>query len=198
MNAYFKRSGDTGQSPGKARSPRHSRHRDSFVAMGLVTIAAMGLFSKVASAQTAPSPPSMLFQKSGAPYGTLYAYMSFGTIRASYSFQSGSGNGSNDECASNAGWLPSGEYSSANLYYKTWGSAVVQGWVWEIPNKTCYDGSVTRTELFVHSSGIEGTSWSPSNYYSAGCIKLNQDDRQFLRTQYQGADQFNQGTVTVL
>jgi hypothetical protein len=183
----------------KAKSRNQKiRKSDSLLAVGLLGITGFAFSANSANAQQAPSPPSFLFQKAAAPDGTLYAYMSFGTIRASYSFRSGSGNGSNDECATSAGWLPNGNYSSMNLYYKTWGVSVVQGWVWELPNKTCYNGSVTRTELFVHSSGIEGTAWSDSNYKSAGCVKLNQDDRQFLRTQYQGADQQNQATMAVM
>lgn len=104
--------------------------------------------------------------------------------------RAGSGTTTN-ECQTDAGWLPDGVYYP-DFYYKNWGKAVVQGYVWELGSKVCSNGSVTRTELFVHSSGIEGTSWD-GNYSTEGCIKISQLDRYsssgpslrpFLRSAY--------------
>jgi hypothetical protein len=60
--------------------------------------------------------------------------------------------------------------------YKTWGDHVVRGYVWYLGNKLCSSGSVTRTELFIHSSGIESTPWD-GIYSSNWCIKISQLDR---------------------
>jgi hypothetical protein len=127
---------------------------------------------------TYTSNPSIFFTKNTNTNSTLTAY---GTIfynganrRYRLQMRAGSGTGTND-CTSNVGWLPNGSYSP-EFMYKTWGKAVVQGNVWYLGNKMCSNGSQNRTELYIHSSGIEGTAWN-GNYNTEGCIKISQLDR---------------------
>lgn len=44
----------------------------------------------------------------------------------------------------------------------------------------CIRGTQLRTELFIHSNGIEGTAWD-SNYKTQGCIKIAQVNRSTLQ-----------------
>ena len=108
----------------------------------------------------------------------VVAYVSIGTTMYRIKMRAGSGNGNKNECTNNQGWLPDGVYSNTDgdgnshfkHYNKTWGNAVVKGWVWELGNKKTRCGNM-RTELFIHSQGTSG--WSNSNYRSEGCIKIN-------------------------
>lgn len=122
--------------------------------------------------------PWLYFQRNASsPLNSpLTMYFSIGGTRYASTVRAGSGNGSTNDCLTNRGWLPAGHYESIPHYRKTWGNATVQGWVWELGNKPCSNGSVTRTELFIHSSGIEGTAWN-GNYATEGCIKISQVDR---------------------
>lgn len=133
----------------------------------------------------------------------LTAYLSHGTTRYRIRMRGGSGNGSTNECASNAGWLPSGDYgygsgghaqTNFHLINKTWGLAVVRGWVWNLGNRQCSNGT-WRTELFIHSQGTSG--WTSSNYASAGCVKIDQDDRSHLSTRHRNAYNPNSGVLHV-
>jgi hypothetical protein len=132
----------------------------------------------------------------------LTAYLSVNGTYYRIVQRAGSGNGSTDECASNAGYLPDGNYSNTDSdsrshfthYNKTWGNPVVQGWVWDLGDKQCRNGRY-RTELFIHSQGTSG--WSDSNYASQGCIKINQADRSHLSSMYRSSYQSNLGELWV-
>jgi hypothetical protein len=123
---------------------------------------------------------------------SLQAYLSVGGTRYWIVMRSGSGNGSTNACATNAGWLPDGGYNNSDtdsnshfkFYNKTWGDPVVRGYVWELGNKKCSNGTL-RTELFVHSEGTSG--WTNSNYASHGCIKINQTDRSHLASMWKSS-----------
>lgn len=118
--------------------------------------------------------------------------------------RAGSGNGSTNDCASSQGWLPEGMYgrndgdakSRMEQQYKTWGDPVVQGQVWFLDSKTCSSGSTTRTELFIHSSGIEGTAWN-NNWKTAGCIKVSQHARTGFYDWWAAAYDRNNDLLTV-
>jgi hypothetical protein len=135
----------------------------------------------------------MKFDKSTAPFGTLYLYYSANAYcgsqlmvtRKKVTMKAGSGNGSNNECTKNAGWLPNGTYS--NIRYERdhqTNSKVVKGSVWYLGDKLCQGGSTKRTELFIHSQGANGGAWAEANYKSEGCIKINQEDRTYLAGLY--------------
>lgn len=151
-------------------------------------------YTETSSYDSTPGSPWFVFDKNpSSPLNSqLVAYMSIGSLRYRVSQRAGSGDGSTNECLTNRGWLPDGYYwadardSTRFAHYnKTWGSTVVRGWVWELGSKKCAGGSVTRTELFIHSQGTSG--WSDSNYRSEGCIKINQTDRTHTHNRYQSA-----------
>lgn len=106
------------------------------------------------------------------------------------SWRAGSGNGSKDTCASNAGWLPNGTYSIKKYYpHHNGGAHGVNGIAWYLGDHKCHSGR-WRTDLFVHSemlpSGKAGSSepyrWDGnSDYKSNGCIKLKPSDIRALR-----------------
>jgi hypothetical protein len=136
------------------------------------------------------SNPTFTFDKGSAPYGTLYAFYSSAAYcgstlmptRHKVTMKAGSGDGNSNECASDHGWLPNGAYQARYEVNHQTSSAVVKGSVWNLGNHVCSSGNVTRTELFIHSQGGNGGSWSESNYKSAGCIKINQTDRTHLKS----------------
>ncbi|MGW1159223.1 L,D-transpeptidase [Streptomyces sp. NPDC002519] len=106
------------------------------------------------------------------------------------SWRAGSGNGSKNTCASNAGWLPNGSYSIKAFYpHHNGGPHGVNGIAWYLGDHRCHSGH-WRTDLFVHSemlpSGSAGSSepyrWDgASDYKSNGCIKLKPSDIRALR-----------------
>lgn len=120
------------------------------------------------------SNPYIIFDKGTNTDSEIRAYVSYGASRYRMELHSGSGTGTN-ECTSDVGWLPNGQYF-ADFKYKTDGVVVVRGYVWYHGGKTCAGGSTYRYGLFTHSSGIEGTAWN-ENYTSEGCIKISQQDR---------------------
>ena len=108
--------------------------------------------------------------------GTLFVFTSWGDNRVKLTMPAGSGLGTTrDTCVTNVGPLPDGVYNTVTPRYKTDGSVVVRGWVWQLNDMRCPSG-VLRTGLFVHSNGIEGTTWN-GNYQTNGCVKISQEDR---------------------
>ena len=140
--------------------------------------------------QSASANPSFNFNKGSAPYGTLYAYYSgaayCGSLllktRHKVTMKAGSGDGTTNDCATNHGWLPNGSYTARYEVNHQTSSTVVKGSVWNLGSHRCSAGTVTRTELFIHSQGANGGSWTESNYKSQGCIKINQTDRSYLKS----------------
>lgn len=90
-----------------------------------------------------------------------------------------------DDCWTSHGWLPNGSYDLSGVgHVSTFGSSRVHGMVWQLSNHWCHDGSVLRTDLFIHSKqnnsggqtcpGDGTTCWVDQNsYQSEGCIKLS-------------------------
>jgi len=149
-------------------------------------------------------PPNLYFsrggsinQSTGAIMGTLTAYVTYDGYRHRITMAAGSGNGTLNDCTSNAGPAPDGYYgrsdgdSNSDLVFedKEWGGTVIRGWVWYMRNKRCDGGSSTlRTALYIHSQGYTG--WQDSNYASLGCVKVNQTDRSWLSTVYRISYQY--------
>lgn len=84
-------------------------------------------------------------------------------------WRAGSGRVTND-CATGRGWLPNGTYPMT--WHKNYQGNVVRGYAMYLGDKRCANGSVTRTQLFIHS----WNPWTDSSYQSMGCIKLNPKD----------------------
>jgi hypothetical protein len=106
-------------------------------------------------------------------------------------YRAGSGNGSQDECAVNAGWLPEGWYNNGSEGYQTHkNGADIDGRAWHLQNKQCYNGT-WRTGLFIHTeetvengqscgSGDQPHCWESANdYKSLGCIKISHPNNGF-------------------
>lgn len=104
----------------------------------------------------------------------------------SAAWRAGSGNGNTNECATGAGWLPTGSYGVRG-HWDDYNGSAIKGYVWWLDDKPCY-GGVWRTELFIHSEmtasrgqncAIEAQCWTdvnPIDYASAGCIKISYYD----------------------
>lgn len=160
----------------------------AIVAMALtMPLPALADHSVTAFPPEAPTPPDFIFvgkeSKTDDSRLNLWVTNSSGAYYRVLA-RAGSGNGSADDCATNQGWLPKGTYgrgdndpkSEVTHKYKTTGNEVVRGHVWFLNSKRCTAGTKDRTELFIHSSGIEGTPWN-NNWKSNGCIKVSQHAR---------------------
>ena len=86
----------------------------------------------------------------------------------SASWRAGSGDGSENACYRDHGWLPNGTY---NVFAWKNHTGIITGHAFQLNDKKCSNGT-PRTELFVHSS----YPWSTSRYHSEGCIKLSNTD----------------------
>jgi hypothetical protein len=154
----------------------------------LVAAPAFAADYTVTNVGTYTLPPNFYFTGnwSQTDNSTLDLYMTDVTsgIRYRISARAGSGTGSTNDCYYNNGWLPEGLYgrddndaiARVEHMYKTWGNEVVRGEVWFLDRKVCSNGSATRSELFIHSNGIEGTPWN-NNWKTNGCIKVSQAAR---------------------
>ncbi|MFI5571663.1 L,D-transpeptidase family protein [Streptomyces sp. NPDC051740] len=109
-----------------------------------------------------------------------------GRLRAAY--RAGSGLGVQDDCARAKGWIPDGNWRIRSRT-RTYDGALIKGYAVRLQDMACSRGTVTRTELFLHSEtdrdGGEGTSearrWDgPGDYESNGCVKLNPTDIEEL------------------
>lgn len=163
-----------------------------------------GAYTETANYNQSPTAPRFYYSKTQPLNSTLTGYISHGWTRYRIAMRGGSGNGTTNDCVTNAGWLPDGTYSSGggdagtrfDLMNKTWGNATVQGWVWFLDSHLCSSGTTTRTELFVHSNGIEGTTWD-GNYATQGCIKVSQGDRNHLSNRHRNSSNPEGGTMHV-
>jgi hypothetical protein len=178
------------------------------VRLGVVLTAVLGAIAGIVAPAQAASrvvvgsgneTPWVVFERLAAsPHNSpLTMYFSIGGTKYSSRVRAGSGDGSTNDCLTNRGWLPGGTYNNIPHYRKTWGNTVVRGYVWELGSMACHNGSVTRTELFIHSNGIEGTTWNGS-YATQGCIKISQVDRGDLSSWWRSAYNNASGDLYVL
>lgn len=132
------------------------------------------------------------FKKRSSPQNSRldFVYVHGSRSHTVANWRAGSGNGSKDTCASNAGWLPNGSYTIKDFYrHHDGGPHGVNGIAWYIGDHKCHSGH-KRTDLFIHSemlpNGKAGRSepyrWDgDSDYKSNGCIKLKPADIRQLR-----------------
>lgn len=116
----------------------------------------------------------------GGPWFVMYVPPGYTTYN-NRRYGSGSGNGSYDECLSNQGPLPMGRYSGVSSWHQdSFNGSAIYGRVFRLQNKQCWNGT-WRTALFIHTEetpsrtqgSIEPQRWDgPSDYKSAGCVKL--------------------------
>ena len=105
-----------------------------------------------------------------------------GKPRATY--RAGSGLGVQDDCARAKGWIPDGNWRIRSRT-RTYDGDLIKGYAVHLQDMTCSRGTVTRTEMFIHSEtnrdGSAGTSearrWDgPDDHKSNGCVKLHPTD----------------------
>ncbi|MFI8258926.1 peptidoglycan-binding protein [Streptomyces filamentosus] len=145
------------------------------------------------SAKPAPRGYSLHFKKNWKhpSYSKLSLVRDGKTLK---SWRAGSGK-NKDECASDAGWLPSGTYR-VQAHFTNRDADAIDGYAIQLPSKPCRPKAgtkqkrVTRTDLFIHSEmtrfGTQGKDnpgrddadrWENANdYKSLGCIKLTPTD----------------------
>ncbi|MET9778532.1 L,D-transpeptidase [Streptomyces sp. NPDC006367] len=99
-------------------------------------------------------------------------------------YRAGSGTGVKDDCARGKGWMPNGNWK-IKLKSRTYNGNLIKGYAVYLQDMKCSKGTVTRTEMFIHSEmnrdGSAGTSearrWDGAgDYKSNGCVKLNPTD----------------------
>jgi hypothetical protein len=101
-------------------------------------------------------------------------------------YRAGSGDGTRDDCAQRKGWLPSGSWA-IRFKDRRFKGAKVRGYGVALENMKCSRGTVTRTDLFIHSDmrtdGTQGdtaprrwTDTGPDDYLSDGSVKLRPAD----------------------
>jgi lipoprotein-anchoring transpeptidase ErfK/SrfK len=166
------------------------------LAIAVLTVGQIALVGNPASAAST-APPQFLFVKNmNDPLNSrLSLYYSNAGVRRVITVRAGSGNGSTDDCVRNKGFLPDGTYP-ARFYPNYPGtSPIVRGDVWYLGAKPCWSGKVTRSELFIHSSGVPGSRWT--GYVSNGCIKVMQADRARLAAAWRSAANNGSGTLIV-
>ncbi|MCX5166307.1 peptidoglycan-binding protein [Streptomyces sp. NBC_00264] len=163
------------------------------------------------STPTAPTKPSprpgpgtytlKLTKNWGDPLNSRLALVKDGKELKSY--RAGSGLGVTNECASGAGWLPSGTYQvkGHERDHGNWISKGIRGYAIQLADKPCKpkpgQKTVMRTELFIHSEMLHTGAQNPLyiegkdniyrwdgnvDYESWGCIKITPTDIKDLFT----------------
>ncbi|MFJ6431129.1 L,D-transpeptidase family protein [Streptomyces sp. NPDC091416] len=99
-------------------------------------------------------------------------------------YRAGSGLGIKDDCVRGKGWLPNGNWR-IKLRSRTYNGNLIKGYAVYLQDMKCSKGTLTRTEMFIHSEmnrdgsrgGTERRRWDGAgDYKSNGCVKLNPTD----------------------
>lgn len=101
-------------------------------------------------------------------------------------YRAGSGDGTQDDCVQRKGWLPSGSWA-IRFKDRRFKGGKIRGFGASLENMKCSRGTVTRTDLFIHSDmqtdGSQGdteprrwTDTDPDDYLSDGSVKLRPAD----------------------
>ncbi|MFD3656829.1 L,D-transpeptidase family protein [Streptomyces sp. NPDC058620] len=99
-------------------------------------------------------------------------------------YRAGSGLGTKDDCVRARGWMPNGSWK-IKLKSRTYNGNIIKGYAVYLQDMKCAKGTLTRTEMFIHSEmnrdgsqgGTERRRWDGAgDYKSNGCVKLNPTD----------------------
>jgi hypothetical protein len=136
-----------------------------------------------------------LSQTGSMGYGTLFQNFS----AAGPKWRAGSGNGSTNRCATNAGPIPRGT-ATILQHQDNRPCCDIQGRAWQLSDMHCipFDSSSTiRRELFIHteenanqtqscgSPYVEARCWDGQvDYLSVGCIKVKPSDIAIVDTKW--------------
>ncbi|MBD0420758.1 L,D-transpeptidase [Streptomyces sp. TRM S81-3] len=145
------------------------------------TVAAHGPAEAVAGA-AAPATTLVFDKNPGDPTNSKLSVYRGKKLWATY--RAGSGLGVEDDCARARGWMPNGNWK-IKLKTRTYNGKVIKGYAVYLQDMKCSKGTVTRTEMFIHSEmnrdgsagKPEARHWNdPGDYESNGCVKLNPTD----------------------
>ncbi|MCN9240412.1 L,D-transpeptidase [Streptomyces sp. RY43-2] len=99
-------------------------------------------------------------------------------------YRAGSGIGVKNDCARGKGWLPNGSWGIRRKT-RTYDGELIKGYAVYLQDMRCSKGTLTRTEMFIHSEmnrdGSQGRGkarkWDGDvDYQSNGCVKLTPTD----------------------
>lgn len=99
-------------------------------------------------------------------------------------YRAGSGTGVKDDCVRGKGWLPNGNWR-IKLKDPFYDGRLIKGYAVYLQDMKCSRGTVTRTEMFIHSEmnrdggqgSTESRRWDgDGDYKSNGCVKLRPAD----------------------
>ncbi|MFG6298035.1 MULTISPECIES: L,D-transpeptidase [Streptomyces] len=174
--------------------PRKGFRTPTALPAAVAAAAALTLAAPLAPSATATTPArpataapgagtTLIYDKNpSAPTDSRLSVYRDGKLQATY--RAGSGIGVKDDCVRNKGWMPDGNWR-IKLKSRTYDGNVIKGHAVYLQDMKCSKGTVTRTEMFLHSEmnrdGSSGRSearrWDgPSDYRSNGCVKLNPTD----------------------
>jgi lipoprotein-anchoring transpeptidase ErfK/SrfK len=132
-----------------------------------------------ASPGAAPAPVLVFDKNPRDPSNSRLSIQRNGKVLASW--RAGSGDGSQNPCYRNHGWMPTGTWK-INSRSQRYNGRLIKGYAVHLQDMACKPGSgVKRTEMFIHSEmnrdgsqgGVERRRWDgPGDYRSNGCVKL--------------------------
>lgn len=166
---------------------RNQRHLCGVVIAG--TVAVTLVLAPAAAAQEHAKAPSaaavttLVFDKNqDDPTDSRLSVYQGTKLWATY--RAGSGLGIKNDCVRAKGWLPNGNWK-IRLKSRTYNGKLIKGYAVYLQDMKCSKGTLTRTEMLIHSEmnrdGSQGSSeprrWNgASDYKSNGCVKLNPTD----------------------
>lgn len=146
-------------------------------------------------------PPHFVFSKGVGDQtdrGRVTLFATINGCRVSVTARAGSGWMNHiDECRRGRGPTPNGGLRVEQFLDKRGGHHVVQGTVWKLSDKYCWNGKQKRADLYIHSNGKEGTAWN-GRYTSSGCVKVDQVNRAVLADYFHRAFRQEDATLQVL
>jgi lipoprotein-anchoring transpeptidase ErfK/SrfK len=155
------------------------------VLVGGLALAPTAVAQSPAGAPAAAAAPAttLVFDKNqGDPTNSRLSVYRGKKLWATY--RAGSGTGVKNDCARGKGWMPNGNWK-IKLKTRTYNGNLIKGHAVYLQDMKCSKGTLTRTEMFIHSEmnrdGSAGRSearrWDGAgDYKSNGCVKLNPTD----------------------
>ncbi|MGC9499731.1 L,D-transpeptidase family protein [Streptomyces sp. WG7] len=151
-------------------------------ALALAPAAAAQGPAEAKAAAAAPATTLVFDKNPGDPANSKLSVYRGKKLWATY--RAGSGLGVKDDCARAKGWMPNGNWK-IKLKTRTYNGNLIKGYAVYLQDMKCSKGTLTRTEMFIHSEmnrdgsagRTEARRWDGAgDYKSNGCVKLNPTD----------------------
>ncbi|MEF9886798.1 L,D-transpeptidase [Streptomyces sp. P9-A4] len=164
------------------------RLRGAVIAASAATVLALAPAALAQGPAGAPqkpadAPTTLVFDKNRSdPTDSRLSVFKGTKLWATY--RAGSGLKVTDDCVRARGWLPNGNWK-IKLKTPTYNGNLIKGYAIHLEDMKCSKGTLTRTEMFIHSEmnrdgsagGTEPRRWDGAgDYKSNGCVKLNPTD----------------------